>query len=271
MDRARTAGLLDGRADDLGDAFDLRPGGSTTRRSRQVQPAGGLPGGEGPDHRAADRRRREGARRTAVPHPLERSRHPDDPDPLHRVRPTVRATESNWPPTSSARSGRSRDRDRRLLPRRSQHPQRTRHLRSDGRRGRVGFGHPRSQPPGRGRHEARSSAIPSQLTAGGEGWDALEACRRLQDKSARRRAATALKLARAAARLEAEAGVDVIGVVGHREGGAGSVEVAAVDQLGRLDAVGQAGEDPADLGAGAGRRLSVQGTPLTAAMSIARP
>ncbi len=32
---------------------------------------------------------------------------------------------------------------------------------------------------------------PSALTAGGEGWDALEACRRLQDKSARRRAATA--------------------------------------------------------------------------------
>jgi phytoene dehydrogenase-like protein len=30
---------------------------------------------------------------------------------------------------------------------------------------------------------------PSALTAGGEGWDALEACRRLQDKSARRRAA----------------------------------------------------------------------------------
>jgi hypothetical protein len=27
------------------------------------------------------------------------------------------------------------------------------------------------------------------LTAGGEGWDALEACRRLQDKSARRAAA----------------------------------------------------------------------------------
>ena len=32
---------------------------------------------------------------------------------------------------------------------------------------------------------------PEALTAGGEGWDALEACRRLQDKSARRRAATA--------------------------------------------------------------------------------
>lgn len=30
---------------------------------------------------------------------------------------------------------------------------------------------------------------PSALTAGGEGWDALEACRRLQDKSARREAA----------------------------------------------------------------------------------
>jgi ferredoxin--NADP+ reductase len=30
---------------------------------------------------------------------------------------------------------------------------------------------------------------PTALTAGGEGWDALEACRRLQDKSARRRAA----------------------------------------------------------------------------------
>jgi hypothetical protein len=32
---------------------------------------------------------------------------------------------------------------------------------------------------------------PSALTAGGEGWDALEACRRLQDKSARKRAALA--------------------------------------------------------------------------------
>jgi hypothetical protein len=32
---------------------------------------------------------------------------------------------------------------------------------------------------------------PAALTAGGEGWDALEACRRLQDKSARRKAATA--------------------------------------------------------------------------------
>lgn len=31
----------------------------------------------------------------------------------------------------------------------------------------------------------------SKLTAGGEGWDALEACRRLQDKSARKKAATA--------------------------------------------------------------------------------
>jgi phytoene dehydrogenase-like protein len=31
---------------------------------------------------------------------------------------------------------------------------------------------------------------PAALTAGGEGWDALEACRRLQDKSARRAAAT---------------------------------------------------------------------------------
>jgi all-trans-retinol 13,14-reductase len=32
---------------------------------------------------------------------------------------------------------------------------------------------------------------PEALTAGGEGWDALEACRRLQDKSARRKAAAA--------------------------------------------------------------------------------
>ena len=44
------------------------------------------------------------------------------------------------------------------------------------------------------RREVADGAVfgdPEALTAGGEGWDALEACRRLQDKSARRKAALA--------------------------------------------------------------------------------
>ncbi|MBK8294137.1 MAG: NAD(P)/FAD-dependent oxidoreductase [Solirubrobacterales bacterium] len=45
------------------------------------------------------------------------------------------------------------------------------------------------------RHEIQGGAVfgdISRLTAGGEGWDALEACRKLQDKSARRIAAAAV-------------------------------------------------------------------------------
>ena len=47
--------------------------------------------------------------------------------------------------------------------------------------------------------------------------------------------------------LEAEAGVDVAGVVGHRESRAGTVKVVAVDQLGRLDPVRETGQEPSDL------------------------